>query len=150
LNHARKATLAELEPGRAHYAAYLNSLPFLIDLGSHVVIHAGLRPDVPLDAQSPDDLTTLRTLGADRTSRQGTPWYEVYRGAKTALFGHWPSAQPRRGRCAIGLDTGCVYGYHLTAYIIESERFVSVRARRAYDSPKFSIKGVLSKLFGGR
>ena len=32
-----------------------------------------------------------------------------------------------------GLDTGCVYGYCLTAYIIESDEFVSVPAKRAYN-----------------
>jgi hypothetical protein len=71
----------------------------------------------------------------------------VYEGEKIALFGHWPASQPRRGRHAIGLDTGCVYGYQLTAYIIESDEFVSVPARRAYSAPKLSIKRVLSKLF---
>jgi hypothetical protein len=42
---------------------------------------------------------------------------------------------PRRGPRALGLDTGCVYGYQLTAYVIETGRFVSVHARRAYSAP---------------
>ena len=33
----------------------------------------------------------------------------------------------------IGLDTGCVYGYQLTAYIIETDDFVSVSAHDTYD-----------------
>ena len=148
LKRSQKAALAELDADRTRYAAYLNSLPYMLDLGSHVVVHAGIRPGVAMAAQSPDDLTELRTLGSDRTSRDGTPWYEVYDGEKIALFGHWPAPEPRRGRCAIGLDTGCVYGYQLTAYMIESDEFVSVRARRAYSVPKLSIKRVLSKLFG--
>jgi diadenosine tetraphosphatase ApaH/serine/threonine PP2A family protein phosphatase len=41
------------------------------------------------------------------------------------LFGHWPAREPRRGKKAIGLDTGCVYGYNLTAYIIETDQFVT-------------------------
>ncbi len=147
LKRTQKAALDELDADRARYASYLNSLPYMIDLGSHVVVHAGVRPGVPLEAQTPDDLTELRTLGSDRTSREGIPWYEVYDGEKIALFGHWPAPQPRRGRRAIGLDTGCVYGYQLTAYIIESDEFVSVRARRAYSVPKRSIKSMLSKLF---
>jgi diadenosine tetraphosphatase ApaH/serine/threonine PP2A family protein phosphatase len=68
----------------------------------------------------------------DRESHDGTPWYHVYDGEKVVLFGHWPAPEPRRGKKAIGLDTGCVYGYNLTAYIIETEEFVT-RARRAYD-----------------
>ncbi len=125
----------QLEAGRDRYAAYLDGLPGYIDLGSHVVVHAGLRPGVALAEQSLDDLTALRTLGPDRESREGTPWYEVYDGEKTALFGHWPSGTPRRGPRAIGLDTGCVYGYKLTAYVVETGEFHSVPALRAYSEP---------------
>ena len=87
----------QLEEGRELYAAYLESLPGYIDLGSHVVVHAGLRPGVSLAEQSLDDLTALRTLGPDRESREGTPWYEVYDGERTALFGHWPAARAASG-----------------------------------------------------
>ncbi|HEX8424355.1 MAG TPA: metallophosphoesterase [Pyrinomonadaceae bacterium] len=136
LKAAQRKAAAELEDGKERYARYLDSLPLMIDLGTHLVVHAGVRPGVPLDAQTADDLTALRTLGVDRTSREGTPWYEAYRGEQTILFGHWPASAPRRGPCAIGLDTGCVYGYQLTAYIVETGEFVSVKARRAYSAPK--------------
>jgi hypothetical protein len=136
LKAAQRKAAAQLEDGQERYFAYLDSLPLMIDLGTHLVVHAGVRPGVPFDLQSPDDLTALRTLGADRTSREGTPWYEVYSGEKIVLFGHWPANAPRRGACAIGLDTGCVYGYDLTAYIIETGEFISVKARRAYSVPK--------------
>lgn len=126
----------QLEAGRDRYTAYLDSLPGYIDLGAHVVVHAGLRPGVALAEQSLDDLTALRTLGPDRESREGTPWYEVYDGERTALFGHWPADEPRRGPRAIGLDTGCVYGYRLTAYVVETGEFHSVPALRAYSEPK--------------
>jgi hypothetical protein len=134
LKPSQKKCAKELEEGSDLYAAFLDSLPPYIDLGTHVVIHAGLRPDSRLEWQSLDDLTALRTLGLDRESRTGTPWYEVYDGNATALFGHWPSATPRRGPRAIGLDTGCVYGYKLTAYVVETGEFHSVPALRAYDS----------------
>jgi hypothetical protein len=137
LKSAHKKALAELETDQARYAAYLESLPLMIDLGSHLVVHAGVRPGVALDEQSVEDLTELRTLGEDRKSREGTPWYEVYEGEKTVLFGHWPAGELRRGAHALGIDTGCVYGYELTAYVIETEEVVRVQARRAYDPPKF-------------
>lgn len=136
LKPSQEKCRAELEPGREKYLALLDSLPLSIDLGTHVVIHAGLRPGVALEKQSADDLTELRTLGPERTSREGQPWYEVYDGEKVALFGHWPMLPPRRGPRAIGLDTGCVYGYKLTAYVIEEDKFYSVEARRAYDTPR--------------
>ena len=134
LKSSQEAARTELEQGGEQYFQYLNALPFKADLGSHVVVHAGLRPGVPLEEQSEEDLTELRTLGPDRTSRLGLPWYEVYADSKIALFGHWPAAEPRRGPSAIGLDTGCVYGNRLTAHIIETGEFISVQAAKAYDS----------------
>lgn len=133
LKRSQKHVCAELQADRERYASYLDSLPFMIDLGSHLVVHAGVRPGIPLEEQTAEDLTELRTLGADRTSRKGVPWYEVYNGEKIVLFGHWPDASPRRAPAAIGLDTGCVYGNCLTAYVIETDEFFSVPARRAYD-----------------
>jgi len=133
LKPAQREVHRELKGEKDHFASFFNRLPFWIDLGTHLVVHAGLRPNVELHSQTTGDLTRLRTLGPDRESEEGTPWYHVYYGEKTVLFGHWPAPEPRRGKKAIGLDTGCVYGYHLTAYIIETEEFVNVRAKKAYD-----------------
>ena len=133
LKPAQKEAKRELKSERDAYNSFLNRLPFMIDLGTHLVVHAGLRPNVELYSQTTDDLTKIRTLGGNRESEEGTPWYHVYNGEKTVLFGHWPAPEPRRGKKAIGLDTGCVYGYNLTAYIIETNEFVSVKAARSYD-----------------
>jgi calcineurin-like phosphoesterase family protein len=130
---AQKKTNKELKAHRDTFLNYLNSLPFLIELENHLVVHAGIRPQVALHSQTTGDLTRMRTLGPDRESDEGTPWYLVYQGEKTVLFGHWPAPEPRRGPKAIGLDTGCVYGHNLTAYIIETDEFVSVPALKVYD-----------------
>jgi len=134
LKAAQKQTHKELKDEKDRYCLFLNALPFVIDLGTHLVVHAGLRPNVELHSQTTGDLTRLRTLGPDRESDEGTPWYHVYNGEKTVIFGHWCAPEPRRGPKAIGLDTGCVYGHALTAYVIETEEFVSVPAKQAYDS----------------
>ncbi len=136
LKSSQEQTRQQLEPERERYFAYLNKLPYYLDLGSHVIVHAGVRPGVPLSAQSEDDLTELRTLGPDRTDRDGTPWYQIYDGAQIVLFGHWPAPVPRIGPRAVGLDTGCVYGFHLTAYASESDEFFRVPARKAYAQPR--------------
>jgi hypothetical protein len=137
LKESQERARAELAAaGETRYSAYIQSLPLTIDLGSHLVVHAGVRPGVALAAQSVEDLTELRTLGGDRTDREGVPWYERYDGEQTVLFGHWPAPEPRRGPHALGLDTGCVYGFQLTAYVIETGEFLSVQARRAYEEPK--------------
>ena len=134
LKSAQKPTHKELKKDKELYLPYLNSLPFIVDLGTHLVVHAGLRPGVALHSQTTEDLTELRSLGEDRTDRHGTPWYDEYDGEKVVLFGHWPASEPRLGKKAIGLDTGCVYGKKLTAYIIETGEFKTVQARDTYDA----------------
>jgi Calcineurin-like phosphoesterase len=140
LTPAQRVTVAELEPGRPSYFDFLRALPYTINLGSHLVVHAGLRPGVRRRHQMAQDMTELRTMGASPSSRRGVPWYQVYRGRKTVLFGHWPALKPRQAAKAIGLDTGCVYGGRLTAYIVESNQFVSVPARKAYEPPKRPLR----------
>ena len=133
LKPSQMKTLKELLAGGKHLLDYLTALPGYIELENHIVVHAGVRKNVPLRNQVIEDLVELRTLGPDRTDRDGKPWYQEYNGEKVVLFGHWPSPLPRRGPKAIGLDTGCVYGYQLTAYIVEGGEFVSVNALEAYD-----------------
>lgn len=133
LKSAQKEAHKELKGEKDAYMTFLSTLPFVIDLDTHLVVHAGLRPNVALHSQTTGDLTRMRTLGSDRESDEGTPWYYVYNGEKIVLFGHWPAKEPRRGPKAIGLDTGCVYGHQLTAYIIETDEFVSVEAKEKYD-----------------
>jgi diadenosine tetraphosphatase ApaH/serine/threonine PP2A family protein phosphatase len=132
LNKDQRTLLQELLPDRERYFDFLRALPFTIDLGSHLVVHAGLRPGVELDKQMASDMTEIRTMGADPPKRCGVPWYAVYRGPQTVLFGHWPARQPRRAAHAIGLDTGCVYGNRLTAFIIDTGELVSTPARQKY------------------
>jgi len=133
LKPAQKEAHKELKAEKDAYVSFFNRMPFMIDLGTHLVVHAGVRPNVELISQTTSDMTSIRTLGADPESDEGTPWYHVYHGEKIILFGHWPAPEPRRGRNAIGLDTGCVYGYNLTAYIIEDDEFVTAKAKKAYD-----------------
>jgi len=136
LTKEQRTTLAELEFHRDRYFEYLRSLPYIIDLRSHLVVHAGVRPGVPLRRQTADDMTEIRTMGADPASRTGVPWFDVYRGSRIVLFGHWPAEKPLRARRAIGLDTACVYGGRLTALIVETGQFVSVPARKKYSKKR--------------
>jgi bis(5'-nucleosyl)-tetraphosphatase (symmetrical) len=58
------------------------------------------------------------------------PWDDFYRGDKRVVFGHWA----RRGlvirKQCVGLDTGCVYGGQLSAWIAEEDRVVQVEGWR--------------------
>ena len=93
-----------------------------------------------LQTRNPIGKTVIRRSGRTANTWSGShvtrrdPWYEAYEGPATVLFGHWPAPQPRLATYAIGLDTGCVYGGRLTAYVLESGEFVSVSAAETYDS----------------
>jgi serine/threonine protein phosphatase 1 len=107
---------------------FIASWPFYIQGDGFLVVHAGLDPRIDsIDRQSPRDLTTIRI-----PQGMSVPWYEAYAGNQLVVFGHWSKPEPVIRSNAIGLDTGCVYGGHLTALILPERRLISVPAERVY------------------
>src|ERR1043165_7563492 len=70
LNKEQRTAIKQLGPDVARYATYLRALPYTIDLDSYLVIHAGVRPGVPLDRQMASDMTEIRTMGGDPRSEE--------------------------------------------------------------------------------
>jgi diadenosine tetraphosphatase ApaH/serine/threonine PP2A family protein phosphatase len=137
LEPAQSRAIAELGDAFDSLMNWVSGLPHYLDLGSHMVVHAGIRPGLTIEEQTVEDLTELRTLdGPNPRSRIGTPWFERYEDAKVVIFGHWVFATPLVRNNAMGIDTGCVYGGRLTAVVLPDERLVSVPARRAYAERK--------------
>jgi diadenosine tetraphosphatase ApaH/serine/threonine PP2A family protein phosphatase len=101
-----------------------------------IVVHAGLVPGVALEEQEPDHLMNMRTLRADgsasRRAEDGVLWGSRWNGPELVVFGHHALAGLQRHPHAIGLDTGCVYGGKLSAYVYPDDRIVSVPARAVY------------------
>jgi len=118
--------------------ALLIGLPLFLRLPAHtaIVVHGGLVPGVALDEQNPDLLMNIRTLRPDgtgsRRAEDGELWGAHWPGPELVVFGHHATAGLQRHRYAIGLDTGCVYGGRLTAYVLPDDRFVSVPSREVY------------------
>lgn len=54
------------------------------------------------------------------------PWDDFYGGDRLVVFGHWAQRGLVVGTRTRGLDTGCVYGGPLTAWIAEEDRLVQV------------------------
>ncbi len=113
------------------YMRQISKWPFYLDFPECLVVHAGLRPGVVLEKQSMEDLTELRTI-----EPEDKPWYEYYKGSKPVMFGHWVRREPLVRKNAVGLDTGCVYGGKLTAYVFPDKRCVSVQAKKIYRERK--------------
>ena len=64
------------------------------------------------------------------------PWFEWPRAKplvnRTLVFGHWAMRGLVVAEKLRGLDSGCVWGGKLSAWIAEEDRISSVPARRAY------------------
>lgn len=118
--------------------AYLRALAFFerVAEASTIVVHAGMEPGLPVEAQSQANLLSMRSVRQDGTASRrvedGVPWASRWLGPEWAIFGHDAVRGLQRHPFAIGLDTGCVYGRRLTAWIWPEKRLVSVPARRAY------------------
>ncbi|MCP3168924.1 metallophosphoesterase [Myxococcus qinghaiensis] len=118
--------------------AYLEAQPLyrrFPDLNA-LAVHGGLVPGVPLEAQRTDELLNLRSIAPDGTPSKrvdgGVPWASCWKGPELVIFGHDAMRGVQRHPHAVGLDSGCVYGGRLTAYVMPEGRLVSVPARRAY------------------
>jgi serine/threonine protein phosphatase 1 len=93
------------------HVAWLQSLRAMHREGDYLFVHAGIRPGVPLEDQSTDDLLTIR---------QPFLSSEVDLGL-IVVHGHSsvPSAQLATNR--IGLDTGAGIGGKLTCAVLEDD-----------------------------
>ncbi|HLA78739.1 MAG TPA: metallophosphoesterase [Vicinamibacteria bacterium] len=141
------------DPDREDLLAWLGARPLIRAFPDAILVHAGLHPgwDDPvqklagLDPLQPHaDLefaTSVRycTAQGDRPERDFPspafpfePWFAHLTPGRTIVFGHWARLGLLRRHGLRGLDTGCVWGGSLTAWIAEEDRIVQVPAARTY------------------
>jgi predicted phosphodiesterase len=123
---------------------YLESMPkFLYDAQIEtVIVHGGFLPDKPWQTQSLDLITSIQVI--DKKGKpvkrsdapDAAPWADSWPGSPFVVYGHTPRQNVLERPGSIGIDTGCVYGGHLTAYIIEDKSLVEVRAHNTYAHSK--------------
>lgn len=121
--------------------AWLAAQPIVRDLGDVFLVHAGLHPQWDVGDLATRDLTPAEiefatsvrycTAAGEMPASDWPPpgppfqpWDEFYRGDKLVVHGHWARRGLVRTRRVLGLDTGCVYGNLLTAWIAEEDRIV--------------------------
>ena len=110
--HAPRETWGgKIPPG---HIAFMRGLRTHHRVGPYFFAHAGIRPGVPLDAQSPDDLMRIRGIFLDSEAEHGA----------IIIHGHTPVrervADLRENR--VNLDTGAVFGGPLTCGVFEEDR----------------------------
>ena len=96
------------------HMSFFHSLLLSYETNDYIFVHAGLRDNVPLKEQDPQDMLWLRHEFI----------LSSYDFGKTVVFGHTPMSHTnplfRPGR--IGIDTGAVYGGFLTCIELPSKR----------------------------
>ncbi|MNW31899.1 Serine/threonine-protein phosphatase 1 [compost metagenome] len=95
----------------ARYRSIITSMPLWAEHSRYIFVHAGLRPDVPLDHQSAEDLTEIRLPFHESLPLPGRTI--VFGHTSTFRFGVKPDAlwmAPGK----IGIDTGAGHGHYLS------------------------------------
>ncbi|KAJ1807742.1 hypothetical protein LPJ75_004734 [Coemansia sp. RSA 2598] len=151
---ARKLSPADYE--------FMAAFPAIIGLpdpfAEYVVAHGGIDPSKPILQQNPEDVFTMRNIGSDGPSsetEEGLGWFEVWAekmqeltppsggfsaknadysvvGYNKVIYGHDASRDLNIRDYTKGLDSRCVYGGKLTAFILPGEELVSVNCEN-YD-----------------
>lgn len=133
---AHKRILDALMPVVNDLMPWLDGLPLYIDEDDFLLVHAGINPDRELAGTSRDEFLAIRTWPPSR-GIDGPRWYEAYLPIRPLLvFGHdAPGGLVVKRRkdnhpYLVGLDSGCVYGGRLSAYILEERRIVQLESRQ--------------------
>lgn len=93
----------------AAHRAFFRSMGDAIRVGDYLFVHAGVRPDVPLEEQAPSDVRWIRKPFLESDADHGV----------MVVHGHTISAAPDIRRNRIGIDTGAYASGVLTALGIE-------------------------------
>ena len=111
-----------------------------------VVVHAGFLPAPDWHSQPIEVITEIQRIDTDgRAARRTAPleaasWIDSWPGSPFVVYGHTPLPEVVKRPDSIGIDTGCVYGGHLTAYIVEEQTVIQVPAQKVYAAKNSIIK----------
>lgn len=142
--------------------SWMRKLPLKIHIKDNWwSVHGGLEPAHKFEDQSPEQLIRCRyvsngyhvnktgkvikagravPLNRDKSQPINTIyWTDGWNGPESIVYGHCVHSlhtplvdnRPNGVRC-IGIDTGCVFGGCLTAFFLERNEFVKVKARKEY------------------
>jgi len=126
-------------------------------------IHGGCETRFSLQDQDPKQIIRCRyvtesgvavALNPDKSQPEGTKyWAELWKGPESIIYGHcvhdlksprWDYKQFERGEpVCLGIDTGCCFGGHLTAALMQTPsdihcigdlkiEFAQVKAKKKY------------------
>ena len=150
----------DLSDADVNYIAQMS--PYIkLENQNTIVVHAGLRPGVPLEKQTKDDLYYIRYMDkqnkfvslkkinnlGSKAAADAHFWTESWKGPESIVYGHNVNSyeDPLIEEVApnvfcYGLDTGCCFGGRLTAMVLETKEIIQVQAKKTYYKSSFDVR----------
>ena len=122
--------------------AYLEAMPLTFEEPelNMVFVHGGFLPGEPWQRQPAEVLTRIQVVDRDGRPHKRSdapdapPWADLWNGPPFVVYGHTPRWEVYRLKWSVGIDTSCVMGGCLTAYVLPDRSFIQVKARQRYYS----------------
>jgi hypothetical protein len=129
-----------IEKFQADDWAFLEAMPLTIEEPAlnTVFVHGGFLPGEPWQKQSAEVVTRIQVVDragrpAKRADKPDAPaWADLWTGPPFVVYGHTPRREIYKLKWSLGIDTGCVQGGYLTAFILPEKRLVQVKAHQRY------------------
>ena len=135
----QRRTFQHLQQVSADLLLWFSACPLYIKEEDFLLVHAGIHPEKGLSGTSRDEFLTIRTW-PPMDDIEGSRWHDFLSPleGRSLLFGHdAPGGLVlRRERddqrpWLLGLDSGCIYGGALSAWIMEEDRLVRIDSRQS-------------------
>jgi serine/threonine protein phosphatase 1 len=140
LKESDEETFAKLRPEDWAYLEAMLLTHYVEELNT-VFVHGGFLPNEPWQKQPASVVTRIQVIDGEGKPRKRADapdapmWADLWSGPPFVVYGHTPRPEIYKLKWSVGIDTACVMGGHLTAYILPEKRFVQVKARKRYFSP---------------
>lgn len=101
-----------------------------------VFVHGGFVPGIPWYEQPKETVCQVQVVQPNgkwgmRDDYPDYPfWADLWHGPPFVIYGHTPRKNPERHAWSLGIDTNCVLGGSLTAYILPEKKIVQVPSKR--------------------
>jgi serine/threonine protein phosphatase 1 len=120
--------------------AYMEAMPLTFEEPelNTVFVHGGFLPNEPWQKQPAEVVTRIQVVDREGRPRKradapdAPSWADLWGGPPFVVYGHTPRPEVYRLKWSIGIDTGCVMGGLLTAYVLPDRRVLQVKARQRY------------------
>lgn len=118
-----------------------------IESNDFLAVHAGLEPGVHPSISEDNIIFNIRTWDPKTRAMKNLnnpPWYKGYTQTRPVFYGHWAKAGLTLRRYTMGLDSGCVYGKYLSAWVLEEYKLFQVKALKTWYVPPALRKKTLN------